>query len=100
MASVEALATAEGKHHSSQRNFPACNRGLTRILHWRPNLRNSDSHQSKTLASAEELASAAALESAAALAWALGSAAELALARQQKGSHPISHPHKRHGARA
>merc|ERR1719195_663557 len=72
LASAEALASAEvaaalvsllkSRHRSSQHNFPACKRGLPHILHWRPNLRNSDSRRS-TLASAEDLASAVALES-------------------------------------
>jgi len=63
LASAEAQASALmsllSRHRNSQHNFPACNLGLPRTLHWPPSLRNSGSHRS-TLASAEALASAAA----------------------------------------
>jgi len=67
LASAEAQASAEeaaalvsllSRHRNSQHSIPACNQGLPHILHWRPSLRNSDSHRS-TPASAEAPASAA-----------------------------------------
>jgi len=50
-AAASAVVLAASKHRSSQHNSPACNLGLPHILHWRPSLRNTDSHRS-TLAPA------------------------------------------------
>merc|ERR1719220_1702684 len=57
----ESVPELLGRHRSSHGKKPACNRGLPHILPWRPKLRNSHSHRSTTLASAEDLATAAAL---------------------------------------
>jgi len=80
------------RHRNSQHNFPACNRGWPRILHWRPNFHNSDSHRC-TLASAEARASAAVSAAVSAAASAAASAAPsavvLAASRRRSSQHNL-----------
>jgi len=57
-AGVVVVAMVKSSYRSSEHNSPASIRGLPHILHWRPNLRNTDSHPSTALASAVAVAAA------------------------------------------